>query len=274
MEKTLKHQPLNKELTPGVKQIQNIRQSNSALSYIEFQILELEKGASYKETGSQQEVCIVILTGKIKVKAADTWYEDLGTRESVFEKIPTDSIYLPAEHSFELVATTDNVRLALCYSSAKKALPVCVIRAEDNTVEERGLYQNKRLVHNILPDNVDTASSLLVVEVYTDGGNFSSYPPHKHDQENLPHESFLEETYYHELDPEQGFVFQRVYTEDRSLDETMTVEHQNVVEVPKGYHPVGVADGYTSYYLNVMAGPERIWKFHNEKKHEWILQRK
>lgn len=152
MEKTLKHQPLNKELAPGVKQIQNIRQSNSALSYIEFQILELEKGASYKETGSQQEVCIVILTGKIKVKAADTWYEDLGTRESVFEKIPTDSIYLPAEHSFELVATTDNVRLALCYSPAKKALPISVIRAEDNTVEERGLYQNKRLVHNILPD--------------------------------------------------------------------------------------------------------------------------
>lgn len=94
MEKTLKHQPLNKELAPGVKQIQNIRQSNSALSYIEFQILELEKGASYKETGSQQEVCIVILTGKIKVKAADTWYEDLGTRESVFEKFqPTVFIF-------------------------------------------------------------------------------------------------------------------------------------------------------------------------------------
>ncbi|MGC3124030.1 5-deoxy-glucuronate isomerase, partial [Enterococcus faecalis] len=129
------------------------------------------------------------------------------------------------------------------------------------------------LVHNILPDNVDTASSLLVVEVYTEGGNFSSYPPHKHDQENLPDESYLEETYYHELNPEQGFVFQRVYTEDGSIDETMTVEHQNVVEVPKGYHPVGVPDGYTSYYLNVMAGPERIWKFHNEKKHEWILNR-
>ena len=84
-------------------------------------------------------------------------------------------------------------------------------------------------------------------------------------KKNLPDESYLEETYYHELNPEQGFVFQRVYTEDGSIDETMTIEHQNVVEVPKGYHPVGVPDGYTSYYLNVMAGPERIWKFHNEK---------
>lgn len=274
MKNKLNHQPAIKELAPGVKQIQNIRKTTSELHYIAFQILELENEASYEEEGNEQEICIVVLTGKIRVKTEGKWYEDLGTRKSVFEKIPTDSIYIPAETSFELVAASADVRLALCYSPAKKVLPVHVIHAEDNTIEERGLYQNKRRVHNILPDDVDTASSLLVVEVYTEGGNFSSYPPHKHDQENLPHESFLEETYYHELDPEQGFVFQRVYTEDGSLDETMTVNHQHVVEVPRGYHPVGVPDGYTSYYLNVMAGPERIWKFHNEQKHEWILKRK
>lgn len=273
MEKTLKHQPVIKALAPGVKQIQHIGTSNSSLKYIEFQLLEMEKGASYNATNGEKELCIVVLTGRINVKVADKWYEDLGTRGSVFEQVPTDSIYIPAESSIELVASSDNVRLALCYSPAKEALPVQVIYGKDNTVEERGIYQNKRLVHNILPDTVTIASSLLVVEVYTEGGNFSSYPPHKHDQDNLPEESLLEETYYHELDPEQGFVFQRVYTEDGLLDETMTVEHQTVVEVPKGYHPVGVADGYTSYYLNVMAGPKRIWRFHNEQKHEWILQR-
>jgi 5-deoxy-glucuronate isomerase len=75
------------------------------------------------------------------------------------------------------------------------------------------------------------------------------------------------------MNPKQGFVFQRVYTDDRSLDETMTVENENVVIVPKGYHPVGVPEGYTSYYLNVMAGPTRIWKFYNDPNHEWILKR-
>ena len=125
MENKLKHQPIIKELAPGVKQIQNIRQANSDLSYIEFQILELEKGASYKETGSQQEVCIVVLTGKIKVKAADTWYEDLGTRESVFEKIPTDSIY----PSGAFVRTCGNYRQcpigALLFTSEKSFADKC-----------------------------------------------------------------------------------------------------------------------------------------------------
>jgi 5-deoxy-glucuronate isomerase len=165
-------------------------------------------------------------------------------------------------------------RIILCYSPSEKQMPTRLIKAEDNSIEQRGMYHNKRLVHNILPDSDPSANSLLVVEVFTESGNWSSYPPHKHDQDNLPHESFLEETYYHEMNPKQGFVFQRVYTDDRSLDETMAVENGDVVLVPAGYHPVAVPDGYESYYLNIMAGPQRIWKFHNEPAHEWILERK
>ena len=95
-----------------------------------------------------------------------------------------------------------------------------------------------RHVCNILPDT-DVADSLLVVEVIAPGGNWSSYPPHRHDTDDLPHQSSLEETYYHRQSPSQGFAFQRVYTDDRSLDETMSVEDGDVVMVPKGYHPVG-----------------------------------
>ena len=105
----------------------------------------------------------------------------------------------------------------------------------------------------------------------TPPGHSSSYPPHKHDTDAVPLESSLEETYYHRIDPPQGFVFQRVYTDDRSLDETMTVEDRDVVMVPRGYHPVVVPHGYTSYYLNVMAGPRRVWHFHNDPAHEWML---
>ncbi len=117
-----------------------------------------------------------------------------------------------------------------------------------------------------------SAHSLLVVEVITPGGHTSSYPPHKHEQDDLPNESFLEETYYHRLNPPQGFGFQRVYTDDRSLDEAMAIEDGDVTLVPKGYHPCAATHGYDLYYLNVMAGPKRIWKFHNAVEHEWLLK--
>jgi 5-deoxy-glucuronate isomerase len=135
----------------------------------------------------------------------------------------------------------------------------------------RGQGSNTRYVRDILPQT-EPAEALLVVEVITPPGNASSYPPHKHDTDALPVESSLEETYYHRLDPPQGFAFQRVYTDDRSLDETMTVEDRDVVMVPRGYHPVVVPHGYTSYYLNVMAGPRRVWHFHNDPAHEWMLK--
>jgi 5-deoxy-glucuronate isomerase len=111
-----------------------------------------------------------------------------------------------------------------------------------------------------------------VVEVITPASHSSSYPPHKHDQDNMPVESSLEETYYHRLNPPQGYVFQRVYTDDRSLDEAMAAEDHDVVMVPRGYHPVTVPHAYTSYYLNVMAGEKRNWVFKNDPVHEWMLK--
>ena len=113
---------------------------------------------------------------------------------------------------------------------------------------------------------------MLVVEVITPGGHWSSYPPHKHDRDALPDESYLEETYYHRLKPAQGFAFQRIYTEDGSLDEALTVKDGDVVLVPRGYHPVGAPHGYDLYYLNVMAGPKRIWRFYNDPQHEWLMK--
>lgn len=259
-------------LNQGVKVIQDVVTEQTSLEYTEMKILELELGAVYEETLGKWEVCIVALTGKITVNDAEETIPNIGTRESVFEKKPTDSVYVSNDHTIEVKAET-RARVALLYAPSNNQLPTKLIKAEDNSIEKRGKYLNQRLVHNILPDDDPTANSLLVVEVYTDSGNWSSYPPHKHDQDNPPHETFLEEIYYHEMNPVQGFVFQRVYTEDRSLDETMAVENQDAVIVPAGYHPVGVPDGYNAYYLNVMAGPTRKWEFHNEKAHEWIIDR-
>ena len=165
--------------------------------------------------------------------------------------------------------------MAICYALAsdtsKKAV---LIPATENTVEHRGNYNCQRLVNTMLSDNSSISDKLLVTEVYTEGGNWSSYPPHKHDTDNLPAESLLEEIYYHEVDKDSGFVVQKVYTDDLLLDETYTVRNHDVVLVPKGYHPVGVPDGYCSYYLNVMAGPVKKWKFHMDKNYEFLLNRK
>ncbi|MET3132103.1 5-deoxy-glucuronate isomerase [Oxalobacteraceae bacterium GrIS 1.11] len=118
----------------------------------------------------------------------------------------------------------------------------------------RGSGANTRYMCDILPQT-EPADALLVVEVLTPAGHSSSFPPHKHDCDNIPTESALEETYCHRLNPAQGFAFQRAYTDDRSLDQSMAVENHDVVMVPRGYHPVVVPYGYDAYYLNVMAGP-------------------
>ncbi|WP_239253702.1 5-deoxy-glucuronate isomerase [Listeria ilorinensis] len=271
--KKLLRKPQNEAVKDGVTLVHEIHKTNSPLVYVAFRMIDLAEGAIYEGDLDGEEVCIVALTGKITVQEGATTFEKIGTRDSVFEKIPTDSVYIGNSRSFTIKGESETARVALCYSPTKKKLPTKLIKASDNSIEDRGKYQNQRHVHNILPDSSEIADSVLVVEVYTEGGNFSSYPPHKHDQDNLPEESLLEESYYHEMNPHQGFVFQRVYTDDRSIDETMTVEHGDVVLVPAGYHPVGVPDGYTSYYLNVMAGPTRVWKFHNDPAHEWILDR-
>lgn len=268
----LKRKQLNQPMYNHVRKIHEVTRDNAPLEYVEMKLIELEPGGNYQETLTDLEVCVVVLTGKATVKEGEHLLEHLGTRTSVFEKIPTDSVYISAGCSYEVTGETYG-KVLLCYAPSDKKLPTCLIPASEVRVEHRGKNNNKRMVHNILTDESPIANSLLVVEVYTDSGNWSSYPPHKHDQNHFPEETFLEELYYHEMNPAQGFVFQRVYTDDRILDETMAVENGEVVLVPRGYHPVAVPDGYDSYYLNIMAGPIKAWKFHNEPDHAWLLER-
>jgi 5-deoxy-glucuronate isomerase len=192
----------------------------------------------------------------------------IGERASVFEGMPW-SVYLPAHSSYSVEAATD-CEFAVCSAPGTGKLPARVIAPGDVETLTRGKGSNTRHVRNILSETA-AAESLLVVEVITPAGNWSSYPPHKHDRDALPEESYLEETYYHRLSPPQGFALQRVYTDDRSLDETLAVGDRDVVLVPRGYHPVGAPHGYDLYYLNVMAGPRRTWRFHNDPNHAWML---
>lgn len=249
--------------------ILGVTPESAGWEYVGFDVYSLKKGETLEKKTNDREVCLVLLAGKADVKTNKEMFENIGKRMNVFEKIPPYSVYVPNDDAYTLEALTD-IELAVCSAPGKSTYPARLIAPEDVKQSDRGSGKMSRKIHDILPET-ENADSLLVVEVYTPDGNTSSYPPHKHDTDNLPNESYLEETYYHELNPEQGFAFHRVYNDDRSLDEPMAVENRNVVLVPEGYHPVSCVPGYESYYLNVMAGPKRTWKFHNAPEHEWLF---
>jgi 5-deoxy-glucuronate isomerase len=218
-----------------------------------------------------RESCIVVLSGAVDIEAGGQRWSSLGSRDSVFEDAAPYALYVPPGVKATVRATRD-AEVGVASAPAKGTLPMRLIEPAQMKRSTRGKNANTRYVCDILPQT-EPAESLLVVEVRTPSGHSSSYPPHKHDADRLPTESALEETYYHRLNPQQGFALQRVYTDSRDLDETMAVEDHDVVMVPRGYHPVVVPYGYDSYYLNVMAGPTREWHFHNDPAHEWIIER-
>jgi 5-deoxy-glucuronate isomerase len=214
----------------------------------------------------------VVLTGSATISVGKQTWDKVGGRTSIFVDQPPGAVYVPAGETAVIVAI-DAIEMAVCSAPGQGLSgPARLIDPNTMSQEVRGEGTNTRYVRNILPET-EAADALLVVEVITPSGHWSSYPPHKHDRDASPTETLLEETYYHRLNPASGYAHQRVYTDDRSLDETLSAEDRDVVLVPKGYHPVGVPHGYTSYYLNVMAGPLREWHFYNDPAHEWMLKK-
>ena len=247
----------------------HITPQSAGWTYVGFDVWELEAPDFVKGGKDDREVCLVFVAGKGKVTVDGEDFGEVGERMSPFDGAPW-AVYAPAGTEWTVTATTD-LTLAVCSSPGGGSYKARVIPAGSHAQMTRGKGSNIRYVTDILPEG-DPAHSLLVVEVITPGGNTSSYPPHKHDTDNLPAESLLEETYYHRLNPPQGFALQRVYTDDRSLDEALAIEDGDVTLVPRGYHPVAAVHGYDLYYLNTMAGPKRTWKFHNATEHEWMLK--
>lgn len=246
-----------------------ITPENAGWSHVGFAVYRLAPGKSIGGRLPDREVCLVMLSGKARMAVDGHAFGVVGGRKSPFDGPPA-ALYAPAGAEWRAVAE-DEAEIAVCSAPGRPSSHPARLIAPDGIAQiTRGSGSNTRYVRDILPEGAP-ADSLLVVEVITPGGHWSSYPPHKHDRDALPDESFLEETYYHRLNPPQGFAFQRVYTDDRSIDQTMTVEDGCVVKVPRGYHPVGAPHGYDLYYLNVMAGPTRVWRFHNDPAHEWML---
>lgn len=231
-------------------------------SYVGFEVARAPLESS---TGSR-ELCLVVLAGTCSVRSAHGAWDGLGGRPDPFSGLP-DAAYLPPGTDY---AIGGDAEVALCTAPAGSGAPARVLPGDRVVPERRGHGAHERTIHPILMDG-EPADSLLVCEVLTPPGHWSSYPPHKHDTEDPPTEARLEEIYFYRFAKPQGFAFQRVYTPDRSLDATLAPGDGDVVLVPAGYHPVGAAAGYDCYYLNVMAGPNRAWNFTLDPDHAWLM---
>ena len=228
--------------------------------YVNFAVRHVAPGQPWSGTTGANECCLVLLAGTCEVEhgparsrtLADTAM--LGPRRDVFSGYP-HAVYLPPRTRFRVVAQ-EPTELADGRAPARTRFEPRTIRPEDCGFEIRGGGNATRQIVDILPPSAP-ADRLLICEVFTPAGNWSSYPPHKHDVDNPPVEVDLEEIYYYRMRQPDGYGFQRLYTADGSRDETVKVVDGDVVLVRDGYHPYVSAYGIDSYYLNVLAGSRR-----------------
>jgi 5-deoxy-glucuronate isomerase len=240
--------------------VHEITPQSAGWRYVGFSLYHLRAGETAAEVTGACEVILVMVEGRATLTAAGQDWGTLGDRMSVFEKTPPHCLYVPNGQDWRAVAETDCV-IAVCSAPGHGGHTARRIGPDGITLTQRGKGPNTRWINNIAMEAEDYADSLLVTEVFTPAGNWSSYPSHRHDEDDFPRITYLEETYYHRLNPADGWAIQRVYTDDGSLDETMAVKDGEVVLVPRGHHPCGAPHGFELYYLNVMAGPRRAWRF-------------
>ncbi len=252
--------------------VHDITPQSAGWRYVGFGLYRLRAGETAGEATGDREAILVVVEGKARFTAAGKDWGELGERMSVFEKTPPHSLYVPNGDAWEAKATTDCV-IAVCTAPGKGGHKARRIGPEGIELTARGKGTNTRYINNIAMENEDYADSLLVTEVFTPAGHWSSFPSHRHDEDDFPRITYLEETYYHRLNPADGFGIQRVYTDDGSLNETMAVSDGDVACVPRGHHPCGAPYGFEMYYLNVMAGPLRKWRFVAAPQVEWIMER-
>jgi 5-deoxy-glucuronate isomerase len=249
---------------------QRITPADAGWRYISFTAHRLAAGQGIERAPDGQEVAVVIVEGAASVHAADLRWSSLGGRSSVFDGPPAPVVLVEPGQGVS-VTTESAATILVAAAPAEPGTPTRLIDPATMRVEQRGQGNTTRTVHHLLPPDA-AAARLILVEVYTPGGNWSSYPPHKHDTEAPPREAYLEELYWYRFaKPAQAFAFARVYTPERDLDQALTPMDGDVVLVPRGYHPVGMPAGYDGYYLNVMAGPARAWNFTLDPDHAWLM---
>lgn len=247
--------------------VMDVEANRIGFDYLNLLVQRLRAGDSWAARTTSNEMGIVALGGHFDLESTRGTWKGIGSRTNVFSGMPW-MVYLPIHTEFDITAITD-CDLTFCSCRAEESFPAAVITPADVRTEVRGgANATRRINHIITPEF--PADRLLIVEVYTPSGNWSSYPPHKHDVHRPPEEVDLEELYYYRIDRPEGYAIQRVYTRDRRLDETITAHDGDLVLIPEGYHPVVAAHGYNVYYLNVLAGSARSMAASDDPDYSWV----
>jgi 5-deoxy-glucuronate isomerase len=277
-EKNLLRRPAADALDPGL--ILSITPQDAGWTYISFQARRLAAGARWSFSTRQNELALVNLSGRYTVRSSRGEWRGIGGRANVF-KGAAHALYLPRGTEFEVEAEEAG-EFAVAWVPTDEDRAPWLIKPEDVKVGVRGGDSVTRQINDLLPPG-SPVHRLVLVEVYTPGGNWSSYPPHKHDvhveQDGRLLEADLEEVYFYKFDRPEGYAFQRVYTEPRSpmhatapIDAVCMPEDNCAVIVPEGHHPVASPPGYTTYYLNVLAGSAQVLANREDPRYAWVKE--
>lgn len=243
---------------------------NSVSEELELALIRANSGESVDRVDEARESVLVILGGRcsVAVEGVGLW-DQLGARKNVFSGKAT-AVYVPSDIPYRIIADK-LVEVAVLRAPAQSGGEAYVVRPEEVHSATRGRDNWYREVHDIIDDS-RPAAKLIVGETFNAPGTWSSYPPHKHDVQDPPHEVRLQEIYHYRLQPEAGFGFQRLYSPENSVDETFTVENGDSFLIPFGYHPVVGAAGYRLYYLWALAGDGRALHPREDPVHSWISE--
>ena len=244
------------------------------LQFCRLGLLTLGDGQSYRGTTADAEVVLVVLSGRARIQVGDREWPTVGNRRDVFDGKAT-AVYAGIESEYGVTAVGGTVQVAVCGVKASVKYEPFLVSPEEVVVHHRGAHTWKRDVHDIIADNGDGRVQRIVIgETYGSAGGWSSYPPHKHD-EMSDQETHLEEIYYFQMQPKDGFAVQLLYTEDGQISESHIVRQGDSFAIHKGYHPVAAAGGYQVYYLWFLGGEHgRVLRPFDQPSHRWLHELK
>ncbi len=240
----------------------------SSLKRLEFGIIQLDAEERLKFNTGAMEAAFIMLEGHCDVAVLNKLWENVGNRRDVFENHRAESFYMPKETECTITAR-DSIKIAVCKTPVSEKTEPQILREDRVVLKTLGRVPFERET-SFLIDGSTNAKVLTIGEAYIKEGNWAGFPPHKHDEDNMPSECIAEEIYYFLFNPKQGFGVQLLYTEDGSLDEAYRVKNDELVEFPYGYHSTVSTPGYETYFLWLMAGDYQGFNRKNDPEHDWI----
>lgn len=239
-----------------------------SLKRLEFGIIALGAGESLRYSTEDKETAFILLEGHCDVTFGNEKWENVGNRSSVFENKRAESFFMPRDMSLDITAR-DNLKIAVCATPVAEKGEPQLLRGERVPVKLLGRVPFQRET-SFLIDGTTNAKVLTIGEAYPTEGNWAGFPPHKHDEDNMPTECVAEEIYYFLFEPKQGFAVQCLYTGDGEIEEAYRVKNDELVEFPRGFHSTVATPGYKTYFLWLMAGDYQGFNRSNDPEHDWI----